>query len=202
MPFGFCMAFLLISAPQPAAVSGVRLVAAARSQVGVTLSYDGSYRRIPYPGGDVPLDRGVCTDVVVRAYRKLGLDLQSLVHRDMVSAWPDYPNLWRMKGPDPNIDHRRVPNLAAFFRRHGQVLANSQDPKAYAPGDLVTWRLISGLPHIGIVSDRSTPGGVPRVIHNIGAGAKEEDILFAYAITGHFRYPPGSPEPPHALRPR
>lgn len=168
-----------------------RLVEAARSQVGVTLRYDPSYQRLPYPGGDVPLDRGVCTDVVIRAYRRLGCDLQALVHQDMAANWTAYPNPWRITGPDSNIDHRRVPNLATFFRRHGRALATDPDPKAYAPGDLVTWRLISGVPHIGIVSDRRSAAGVPLILHNIGAGAREEDILLAYAITGHFRFEPG-----------
>ncbi|MBK8727493.1 MAG: DUF1287 domain-containing protein [Holophagaceae bacterium] len=187
---------LLLAAvpPQPSSAgspgSAARMVAAARAQVGVTIRYDSAYRRLAYPGGDVPVEQGVCTDVVIRACRTLGLDLQALVHRDMVAAWDAYPKLWGLRGPDPNIDHRRVPNLAAFLRRHGQVLAVSRDPKAYAPGDLVTWRLISGLPHIGIISDERTPAGLPLVIHNIGAGVKEEDILFVYTVTGHFRFPP------------
>ena len=176
----------LLAAPDP----GVRLVEAAKAQIGVTLHYDSAYRRIPYPGGDVPPDRGVCTDVVVRAYRRLGLDLQVLVHRDMAEAWEAYPHAWGLKGPDASIDHRRVPNLAAFFTRHGRALPLSRDPAAYRPGDLVTWRLISGVPHIGIVSDQRGPAGVPRMIHNIGAGTKLEDVLFVYTITGHYRYFP------------
>ncbi len=166
------------------------LVEAARRQVGVTLRYDSQYTRIRYPGGDVPMDRGVCTDVVVRAYRQLGLDLQVLVHEDMSRAWAVYPKKWRLPGPDSNIDHRRVLNLAKFFSRHAQSLPISHDAKAYLPGDVVTWLLPLGATHIGLVSDRRTWRGVPLVIHNIGAGAREEDTLFDFTITGHYRYLP------------
>jgi uncharacterized protein YijF (DUF1287 family) len=167
------------------------LVAAARRQVGVTVRYDGSYRRLEYPGGDVELDRGVCSDVLIRAYRHVGIDLQVLVHDDMSRGWSEYPHLWGLRQPDANIDHRRVPNLAAFFRRHGATLPTASDPRLYDAGDIVTWRLPGGLPHIGIVSTRpaSQAGTRPLVIHNIGAGVQEEDVLFTYSITGHFRYP-------------
>jgi len=175
------------------------LVEAARGQTGVTLRYDSGYTRIRYPGGDVPLDRGVCTDVIVRAYRHLGVDLQALVHEDMRRAWALYPKLWRLPAPDPNIDHRRVPNLAAFFSRHAESLPAGTNPAAYRPGDLVTWRLPLGHPHIGVVSDRRTARGVPFVIHNIGAGAKEEDTLFSFVITGHYRYFPRDLIRPGAL---
>lgn len=173
-----------------ASASATGLVAAARSQVGVTLSYDPRYERLAYPGGDVPLERGVCTDVVVRAYRKLGADLQVLVHQDMKQAWDVYQKKgrWQMKAPDRNIDHRRVPNLATFFGRHGSSLPVSKDGGNYKPGDIVTWMLPGNLTHIGIVSDRQAAGGVPLVIHNIGAGAREENILFAYPVTGHYRW--------------
>ena len=167
-----------------------RLIEAAKAQIGVTVGYDGSYARIPYPGGDVPLDRGVCTDVLIRAYRKLGTDLQALVHQDMASHWDAYPNAWHMKGPDSNIDHRRVPNLATFFGRHGQILSIAKDPAIYLPGDVVTWRLSSGVPHIGIVSDQHSTSGVPLMIHNIGYGTSLDDLLFGPTITGHFRYFP------------
>lgn len=169
---------------------GHDLADAAKAQVGVTLRYDSRYQRIPYPGGDVPMDRGVCTDVVIRAYRHFGIDLQALVHKDMAGAWGEYPNLWRLKSPDRNIDHRRVPNLAAFFKRHGQVLPISKDQRTYLPGDIVTWRLVSGLPHIGIVSDQRSKAGIPLVIHNIGWGTMLEDRLFDYEVTGHYRYLP------------
>jgi uncharacterized protein YijF (DUF1287 family) len=161
----------------------------AYQQVGTTRIYDGSYRRLSFPGGDVPLERGVCTDVLVRAYRHVGLDLQLLVNRDMSRSFHTYPQLWGLAKPDPNIDHRRVPNLAVFFRRNGTTLPVSNRAGDYLAGDIVTWRLSSGVPHIGLVSDRSQ-GGRPLVIHNIGAGAQVEDVLFAYAITGHYRYNP------------
>jgi uncharacterized protein YijF (DUF1287 family) len=166
------------------------LVEAARKQIGVTISYDSGYQRIPYPNGDVPMERGVCTDVVVRAYRQLGVDLQVKVHEDMAAAWKVYPKSWGLSRPDSNIDHRRVPNLATFFSRKGESLPVVSDPKAYAPGDLVTWRLPSGVPHVGIVSDRRTRAGVPLVIHNIGSGTREEDSLFLFTLTGHYRYVP------------
>ena len=143
-----------------ASASATGLVDAARSQVGVTLSYDPRYERLAYPGGDVPLERGVCTDVVVRAYRKLGADLQVLVHQDMKQAWDVYQKKgrWQMKAPDRNIDHRRVPNLATFFGRHGSSLPVSKDGGNYKPGDIVTWMLPGNLTHIGIVSDRQAGG--------------------------------------------
>lgn len=187
---------LLVLISAAAAVAdgpGVGLVEAAREQVGVTVVYDPSYQRLDYPGGDIPIERGVCTDVIVRAYRKLGLDLQVLVHEDMACAFGAYPRLWGLSRPDRNIDHRRVPNLAAFFTRHGATLTAGPTAEDYAPGDIVTWRLASGVPHIGIVSNRTSEAGVPLIIHNIGRGAREEDVLFAYAITGRFRYLPEGP---------
>ena len=167
-----------------------RVVAAARSQVGVTLGYDGSYARLEYPGGDVPIGRGVCTDVLIRAYRALGADLQVLVHEDLSANWSRYPHGWGA-APDRNIDHRRVPNLETFFRRHAEVLPVSTRATDYATGDIVSWRLANGLPHVGIVS-RADPMA-PLVVHNIGAGAREEAVLFAYKIVGHFRYAPPQP---------
>jgi uncharacterized protein YijF (DUF1287 family) len=154
------------------------------------LHYDGSYRRLEYPGGDVSIERGVCTDVVIRAFRKLGVDLQVLVHEDMKKAWSAYPKLWGLSRPDSNIDHRRVPNLATFFTRKGKPLRVSREARDYVAGDLVTWRLPGNLPHIGIVSDRKSEEGTPLILHNIGRGAAEEDILFSYPITGRFRYLP------------
>lgn len=173
--------------PGPDLASG--LVPAARRQVGVTVRYDGSYVRLAYPGGDVPRQSGVCTDVVIRAYRDVGIDLQVLVHEDMKAAWAAYPKLWRLPRPDPSIDHRRVPNLATFLRRHAASLPIRPEGRLFLPGDLVTWRLSNGLPHIGIVSDRRAPDGTPLVLHNIGAGVTEEDVLFQNVVTGHFRYP-------------
>lgn len=165
------------------------MLSGAYRQVGATLYYDGSYRPIPFPGGDVPIERGVCTDVIVRAYRHAGIDLQVLVNRDMSRAFGSYPGRWGLAEPDPNIDHRRVGNLATFFKRHGRTLPVSARSEDYSPGDIVTWRLPSGSPHIGLVADREG-GGTPLVVHNIGAGVKVEDVLFSYEITGHYRYDP------------
>ena len=169
------------------------LIAAAKAQIGVTLRYDARYQRIAYPLGDVPVDRGVCTDVVVRAYRRLGIDLQERVHQDMRSAWNAYPHKnWGLKRPDPNIDHRRVPNLATFFRRHGTTLPVTRKGQDYRPGDIVTWMLPGNLPHIGMVGDGRSANGDPLVVHNIGSGTQMEDALFAYPITGHYRYFPSA----------
>lgn len=167
-----------------------KLVTAARAQVGVTLTYDPAYSRLAYPGGDVPRERGVCTDVIVRAYRDgLGIDLQVLVHEDMRQAFSAYPSLWGLKKTDRNIDHRRVPNLQTFFKRAGASLAVSDSASDYLPGDVVSQMLPGNLPHIGIVVDeRSADASRPLVVHNIGAGARLEDVLFAYPITGHYRY--------------
>jgi uncharacterized protein len=171
-----------------------RIIQAAYAQVGVTVSYDPNYVSIPFPGGDVPMDRGVCTDVIIRAYRTIGADLQLLVNRDMRKAFPAYPHKWGLSRPDPNIDHRRVDNLAVFFARNGQSLPVTADAADYKPGDLVAWKLADGRPHIGLVSDRSA-GGRPLMVHNIGAGAKVEDVLFAFTITGHYQYMPGKGSP-------
>lgn len=175
---------------EPGAVA--RLLAAAHAQVGVTVHYDGGYTKLAYPGGDVPVERGVCTDVVIRAYRAAGTDLQVAVHQDMRANFGAYPRLWGLRGTDRNIDHRRVPNLETFFRRRGEALDVSDRAGDYRPGDIVSWRLPNGLPHIGLVSDRGTADGSgrPLVVHNIGAGARVEDVLFAWPIHGHFRWFP------------
>jgi len=186
------IAGLLFTVPAFADPLGSCLVDRAREQIGVTVRYDSGYSRIAFPGGDVPADRGVCTDVLIRAYRRVNLDLQDLVHSDMSSAWSRYPKLWGLSRPDTNIDHRRVPNLATFFARHGTSLAISQEPSAYAAGDIVTWELAAGVPHVGIVSDKKSADGTPLVVHNIGRGAAEENMLFNYKITGHYRYTPPS----------
>ena len=169
------------------AIEADRLVLDARKQVGVTLSYDPAYRRLSYPGGDVPMATGVCTDVVIRALRQQGLDLQEAVHRDMRGNFSVYPKNWGLNRPDSNIDHRRVPNLMTWFTRQGWSLPVKQEAAAYQPGDIVTWDLGRGLTHIGIISDRQAPTATPLVLHNIGRGTQEEDILFAYRITGHYR---------------
>ena len=189
MQASFIALFLLVQAGLASAAPADDLVAAAKSQVGVTVRYDSRYERIGYPGGDVPLERGVCTDVVIRALRATGIDLQELVHKDMRRAWSAYPKKWGHRKPDTNIDHRRVPNLETFFTRHGLVLAVSNKASDYLPGDIVVWRVPPNLPHIGIVADQRSSAGTPLVIHNIGLGARMEDMLFAYTITGHYRYP-------------
>lgn len=171
-----------------AAVDGGRLVEAARTQVGVTLGYDAAYRRIAYPGGDVPLATGVCTDVVIRALRAQGLDLQQRVHEDMRRHFSAYPRHWGLKRPDPNIDHRRVPNLMTWFDRQGLSLKVGRAAADYQPGDIVTWDLGRGLQHIGIISDRRSREGTPLALHNIGQGTREEDILFRWPILGHYRF--------------
>ena len=160
----------------------------ARSQIGKTTSYDPSYVGLSYPGGDVPLEKGVCTDVVVRALRgAVGLDLQKLVHEDMKIEFSAYPNIWGLKKPDPNIDHRRVPNLKTYFNRRGFSLPVTRRADDYLAGDLVTCTVGRNLAHIMVVSDKKTSDGVPFVIHNIGSGTKEEDRLFEFPITGHYR---------------
>jgi len=151
--------------------------------------YDPSYYQIDYPGGDVPADRGVCTDVVIRAYRKMGIDLQQYVHEDMRAHFSSYPQNWGLKTTDRNIDHRRVPNLMTFFSRHGSALAISTDANDYQPGDIVAWNLGNGILHIGIVSDKpSIDGKRLQIIHNIGAGQVLEDVLFKFEIIDHYRY--------------
>ncbi|WP_196141020.1 DUF1287 domain-containing protein [Aliikangiella sp. G2MR2-5] len=167
------------------------LVDAARERTRHQVTYSGNYQKLNYPMGDVPDNLGVCTDVIIRSYRKLGLDLQQLVHEDMSASFNDYPKNWGLKGPDSNIDHRRVPNLQTFLTRKGASLAISSNINDYLPGDLVTWMLPGNLPHIGVVSDhKSADGKRYLIIHNIGFGPKEEDFLFAARITGHYRYFP------------
>ncbi len=171
-----------------------RLEAAALERTQHRVVYDGSYVAIAYPMGDVAPDRGVCTDVVIRAYRTLGVDLQRLVHEDMTVDFAAYPPLWGLSRPDRNIDHRRVPNLAAFFTKHGRSLTVTRDPAHYRPGDLVTWMVGGSRPHIGIVtSRRSRDGARPLIVHNIGRGPELEDMLFDFPITGHYRYRPEIP---------
>lgn len=198
LALGLVWAALAFATPPPASRSArtvdqerAALVAAARSQIGKTLRYDPAYVRLAYPNGDVPLDRGVCSDVVIRALRHMKVDLQVKVHEDMRDHFDAYPTRWKLKTPDPNIDHRRVPNLETYFRRQGLELPASEDPADYLPGDFVTWRLPGELPHIGVVSDRRTADGArPLILHNIGEGTREEDVLFAWKPTGHFRYFP------------
>ncbi len=151
--------------------------------------YDPAYVRIPYPNGDVPSDRGVCTDVVIRAYRKLGIDLQKEVHEDMKAHFDKYPKKWGLSHPDKNIDHRRVPNLMTFFTRHGTVKTISTKPSDYQPGDIVCWNLGGSVTHIGIVvKKKSDDGQRYLMVHNIGGGQVVEDCLFEYTIIGHYQY--------------
>lgn len=170
-----------------------QLVVAAMERTQHQVTYDGRYVAIGYPNGDVPKEIGVCTDVVIRSYRHLGIDLQKLVHEDINAHFSEYPakRIWSQSRPDKNIDHRRVPNLQTFFRRHGQSLNVSQDPSNYLPGDLVTWMVNGNLPHIGIVVDRKSADGKRHlIVHNIGRGPKMEDRLFDFPITGHYRFKP------------
>ena len=162
---------------------------AAREQVGVTTLYDPAYVKLAFPNGDVPIERGVCTDVVIRAFRRAhGMDLQKLVHEDMKANFGLYPKNWKLKTTDRNIDHRRVPNLRVWFTRQGWNRPVKQDPAEFLPGDIVTCTVPPNLPHVMIVSDRrGDDGSRPLIIHNIGAGTREEDRLFAFPLTGHFR---------------
>jgi len=168
-----------------------RLVTAAIERTNHSVRYVSAYVSIPYPGGDVPADTGVCTDEIIRSYRAVGIDLQKEVHEDMVKNFSAYPHKWRwlLARPDSNIDHRRVPNLMVFFQRKGETLPIKSRAEDYSPGDLVTWDLPGNLPHIGIVIDRMSPeSGRFMIVHNIGAGPKMEDVLFNWKITGHYWY--------------
>lgn len=166
-----------------------KLVAAAEERTHHNVRYDPAYVRIPYPGGDVPADTGVCTDEIIRSYRAVGVDLQREVHEDMEKNFSAYPQqrMWLLSHPDANIDHRRVPNLKVFFSRKGETLATTDRAADYLPGDIVTWDLGGGVPHIGIVVDEAE-GGRHLIVHNIGRGPKREDVLFQWKITGHYRY--------------
>ena len=157
------------------------------------VTYDGAYHRLEYPGGDVPANIGVCTDVIIRSYRQLGIDLQKLVHEDMQANFRAYPSkrIWGLTKPDKNIDHRRVPNLQVYFERHAQVLTKSLNAADYKTGDIVTWMLPGNLPHIGMVVNQiSQDSGHPLIVHNIGRGPEMSDMLFAHTITGHYRFVP------------
>lgn len=189
---------ILLSAAQVYADQFVeKLIEAAKERTRHSVEYDGSYVRIDYPNGDVPNDKGVCTDVIIRAYRKVGIDLQVEVHKDMKAHFKLYPKIWGLSKPDTNIDHRRVPNLQVFFERKGQKLRVTQNADDYKPGDLVTWMLPGNLPHIGIVVDKKS--WITKrylIVHNVGLGPRMEDFLFDYPITGHYRYVPQSARAP------
>ncbi|MDR0437448.1 MAG: DUF1287 domain-containing protein [Bacteroidales bacterium] len=167
----------------------VRLADSAFTLTKQQVTYDPAYVQIAYPNGDVPANKGVCTDVVIRAYRKLGIDLQKEVHEDMKVNFDKYPKKWGLSRPDKNIDHRRVPNLMVFFSRHGTVKNISKNPSDYKPGNIVCWDLGGGLTHIGIVSRKKSKDGERHlIIHNIGAGQVLEDCLFSFKIIGHYAY--------------
>ncbi|MCI0485856.1 MAG: DUF1287 domain-containing protein [Blastocatellia bacterium] len=166
-----------------------RVIEAAIEQTGYTSGYDPSYVKIAYPGGDVPRHTGVCSDVLVRAFRKVGVDLQKEIHEDMKRAFSAYPKRWGLTRPDTNIDHRRVPNLMTYFKRKGKSLAMTTDPKDYLPGDVVAWDLGNGVLHVGLVTNVAEEGSENHlIVHNIGWGARLEDVLFSWRIIGHYRY--------------
>lgn len=180
--------FLTITASSANNSFYFRLAIASESLTQQSIRYDPSYFVIPYPNGDVPANKGVCTDVVIRAYRKLGIDLQQLVHEDMKAHFDVYPKKWKLKTTDKNIDHRRVPNLMVFFSRKGTVLPISQNSSDYSPGDIICWDLGGGVTHIGIVSSQKKSKNRYFIVHNIGAGQVMEDCLFNWRIIGHYRY--------------
>jgi uncharacterized protein YijF (DUF1287 family) len=168
-----------------------QFVAAAIERTHHTVRYLADYVKIPYPGGDVPAGTGVCSDEVIRAYRAVGVDLQREVHEDMEQSFSSYPHpiKWLALRPDANIDHRRVPNLMVFFSRKGENLPLTHRAEDYAPGELITWDIGGNVPHIGIVVDQRSPSsGRYMIVHNVGQGPKMEDVLFAWKITGHYRY--------------
>ena len=165
------------------------IIDGAVDQVGKTTGYDPSYQKLDYPNGDVPIETGVCSDVIVRAFRKGGIDLQKEVHEDMKSNFSAYPTRWGMKGPDANIDHRRVPNLETYFTRKGKSLSTTGGSDSFLPGDVITWDLGTGQDHVGMVANVwYKPSQRYLIVHNIGAGTRMEDVLFAWKITGHYRY--------------
>lgn len=165
------------------------IIDGATDQVGKTTGYDPSYQKIDYPNGDVPLETGVCSDVIVRAFRRGGIDLQKEVHEDMKASFSAYPAKWGLNGPDANIDHRRVPNLQTFFARKGKSLSTNNDSDTYLPGDVVTWDLGLGTDHVGMVTNVwYKPSQRYLIVHNIGGGTRMEDVLFSWKVTGHYRY--------------
>lgn len=177
-----------ISTPETTKDFYGRLSDAAISLTKDRIEYDPTYFTIPYPNGDVPKGKGVCTDVIIRAYRKMGVDLQKEVHNDMKKNFGKYPKAWDLKTTDSNIDHRRVPNLEVFFARFGESLQTTNNPQDYKPGDIVTWMLPGRHTHIGIVVDKKAPSGRYMIVHNIGSGQVMEDVIFEYTMRGHYRY--------------
>lgn len=187
LALGGCGRVAADQAPAAAGKAG-KLIAAARAQIGVTVRYDPAYTPLAFPGGDVPRERGVCTDVVIRAYRDaLGIDLQALVNADMRREFSAYPRIWGLRAPDRSIDHRRVPNLRTWLTRQGAALRIPADSEGWRPGDIFTALVDGTSPHIGLVSDRRGPDGW-LIVHNIGAGTREEDGLTAWPLTGRYRW--------------
>ncbi len=176
--------------PKDDTTFATKLSHAALDRTACTVRYDGAYVSMPYPGGDVSADTGVCTDEVVRSYRALGFDLQKLVHEDMKRNFSAYPKQWGLPKPDTNIDHRRVPNLQTFFKRKGASLPATQNPADYRPGDLITCTVADKLPHIALVVPAPDGGATPWIVHNIGGGPKLENRLFEFPLTGHYRWHP------------
>jgi len=187
LPFFLLLATLNTAVAQTAFTT--RLSNAALELTKQEVVYDPTYCTLKYPGGDVPADRGVCTDVIIRAYRKLGIDLQKNVHEDMGAHFNEYPKIWGLKKPDRNIDHRRVPNLMVLFSRHGTVKTITNNPKDYVPGDIVCWNLGGSTTHIGLVVEKKSADGKRNmIVHNIGAGQVLEDCMFEHKIIGHYQY--------------
>lgn len=183
--------FLAENPPATANTFAEKLSNAALSIIDPSIHYDPAYFPIKYPNGDIPQNKGVCTDVIIRSYRKLGIDLQKEVHEDMVENFSVYHNLkkWGMTKTDTNIDHRRVPNLEVFFERKGEKLSITEDPKNYKTGEIVTWMINDKLPHIGIVTNKKSKDGKRNlIVHNVGNGQVLQDCLFEYKIVGHYRY--------------
>lgn len=191
LAFLFCIVFIPVAVSDADSPFIRRLVEAAKDRANHHVRYDGSYYSIPYPNGDVSANIGVCTDVLIRSFREVGVDLQKEVHEDMRDNFSKYPSkrIWGLTRPDKNIDHRRVPNLQVYFSRFGRSLGVTNNPRDYLKGDIVTWILPGNLNHIGVVIDKMSPDGKrPLIAHNIGGGPKIEDMLFFYKITGHYRY--------------
>jgi uncharacterized protein len=179
---------VLKALPQNSSPQLKQLIDGAVAQAGVTTGYDPSYVSIQYPGGDVPINTGVCSDVLVRAFRKTGIDLQKEVHEDMARAWDEYPKRWGLSSPDSNIDHRRVLNLMTYFKRQGKSIPITAEPDDYLPGDVVAWDLGGGVYHIGLVTNMlSETQRECLIVHNIGGGTRVEDVLLNWTIKGHYR---------------
>jgi uncharacterized protein len=188
-----CDQVKLALSPEPTTSVGSpqvrQIVDAAKAQAQLTRYYDPAYVKIGYPDGDVRPERGVCADVVVRAFRQVGLDLQKEIHEDMRRNFSKYPNLWGLSKPDSNIDHRRVPNLMTYFARKGKSVAITDRASDYLSGDVVAWRFDNGLYHVGMVSDLLDQSSMaPKMVHNVGAGVQIEDVLFTWKIIGHYRF--------------